>query len=561
MLAPILLLGLLLAAPAPHGGHFIPPAPDPGTPEPMTGILGHPGLGPSLTWDPVRWEWWFHFNQDALLDLRLRLPARAVTAGMTWTPVTADDRGSTLVPLLVDCLRDKPAAGLVQMRVNPRDVRAAAVVALGRLQRPDAVPFIEQVLEADPDLFVRTQAVLALGFSGSPQAVETLVRIFRDPQEDRQMRTYAAAGLGLVGNAQAVDVLRAALAEKALEAEGNQMRLAVLHAAAVCGDAGLLGAVTALVPTSVVRRDPALRAMVGYALGRLGDASTFEPLLALASDPDTQVRRSAAAGLEALGAAPTAAQLERLLKLQAGEGDVATRRILLRALGRTRTPEARAVLQRTVAEGPFDDRPHAAMGLGLDGHDAGGAPLLAELAGEHEPSRAGSYAIALGLIGTPDARATVAERLLEPVDPLLQSNLALAAGLLQPDDPRVAARLEQLARESADVEVMRSAVIGLGLLGRRDTLAQLAGELPRLPRLMARATLAHALGLVGDRRLIEPLMALARDTTQHAYVRAYALQALGELCDPRDVSPLWRLSAHVEGHLDTGFTQELYFAL
>lgn len=561
MLASVLALGLLLAAPAPHGGHFIPPAPDPGTPEPVNGILGHPGLGPSLTWDPSRWEWWFHFNQSALLDLRLRLPARAVTAGSTWWPVTDADRGSTVVPLLVDCLRDKPAAGLVQMRVNPRDVRAAAVVALGRLQRSDAVPFIEQVLESDADLFVRTQAVLALGFSGSPQAVEALARIFRDPQQPTQMRTYAAAGLGLVANLQALDVLRAALGEKALQAEGNQMRLAILHAAGVSGDAGLLGALDALLPSDLVRRDAAVRAMLAYALGRLGDATTRDALLALASDADTQVRRSAAAGLEALVAAASSQQVERLLQLEQREGDVVTRRGLLRALGGTRTAEARARLQLAVADGPFDDRPHAAMGLALDGHHADASALLAVLADEHEPSRTGACAIALGLIGSPEARAPVAERLLQPLDPLVLSNLCLAAGLLQPDDPRVPARLEQLARESPDVEVMRSAVIGLGLLGRRDTLAALAAELPDLRRLMARASLAHALGLVGDRRLIEPLMQLARDTRQHAYVRAYALQALGELCDPRDESPLGRLSAHVEGHLDTGFTMELYFAL
>ncbi len=557
----VLLLALPLLLPALHGGHFLPPAPDPGSPPEVAGILGQPGLGPTMPFDPERWEWWFDFDQEALLELRARLPGRAAAAGATFVPVTADDRGSLVIPLLVDCLRDKPASGLVQLRANPRDVRAAAVVALGRLQRADTVRFIEEVLENDPDRFVRTQAVLALGFSGNPQAVETLVRVFRDEGQGVELRTFAAAGLALVGDPQAVDVLRAALSEKALDDVNNQMRSAVLFAGGVCGDAALLAGLQALPATYLVRRDPAVRAMTGWSLGRLGDAAALTGLLELLEDADNQVRRSAAAGLEALGARPDQAQAAGLVGLVADERDSAARRILLRALGRARTDAGRAFLRGHVVEGPFDDRPHAAMGLALDGDAGNAVALLAALDDEHEASHVGAFAVALGLLGAPEARAPLAQRLLDEKDPLLLSNLALAVGLAQPDGAELPARLDALARDATDVEVVRSAVIGLGLLGRREQLAALARDLPAMRRLMTRAALAHSLGLVGDRSLIEPLAALARDPAQHAYVRAYALQALGELCDPRDISPCWRLSAHVEGHLDTGFVSELYFAL
>jgi len=83
----------------------------------------------------------------------------------------------------------------------------------------------------------------------------------------------------------------------------------------------------------------------------------------------------------------------------------------------------------------------------------------------------------------------------------------------------------------------------------------------KLPGAVHRAAVLHGLGLVGDRSTLEPLMAMARDETQPAYVRAYAIQALGELADPRQLSPCWRLSADVEMNLDVGFLFELYRVL
>jgi cellulose synthase operon protein C len=559
MIEMALLLPLLLAPP--HGGQYIPPAPDPATPTAVEGIVAQPGLGPQLVFDAARWEWWFDFNQEPLLDLRTRLPGRAASAGARFEPVTADDRGSVVLPLLLESLRDQPATGLVQARTVTRDVRAAAVLSLGRLQRAEAVPYIELVLEGDPDLFVRTQAVLALGFSGSPQAVETLVRLFRDEKQGEEIRTYAVVSLALIGNAQALDVLRAALAEKALADLNNQLRGAVIYAAGVSGDAALGDALRALPGTYFFGKEPDVRALLAGALGRLGEAASVAPLLELLGDSDNQVRRSAAAGFEALTGVLAPEDVEKLIAHAGEENDAPTRRVLLRALGAARAPAAREYLQAQLTEGSFDDQPHVALGLALDAHFSNGPVLLASLEKAREASHIGALALALGLLDAPDAIAPVTARLLEAKDPLLQPNLALAVGLLDPDQSELAAHLETLARTSADVEVVRSSVIALGLLGERERLAAVAAAIPQVGGLVRRAAMAHALGLVGDRNLITPLAALARDDGQQPYVRAYALQALGELCDPREISPCWRLSAHAEMHLEVGFVFELYRVL
>ena len=552
----LLLPGLLLA---PHGGQYIPPVPDPGVPPPVEGVVAEPGLGPQIPFDATRWEWWFDFNQEGFLDLRNRLPLRATTAGETWEAPTADDRRQ-LLAVFVDALRDKPHTQEAGMRTNPRDVRAAAVLSLGRLQLADAVPHIELTLERDADLFVRTQALLALGFSESATAMETLVRIFRDTDQGAELRTYAVTSLGLVASAQSVDVLRSALAEKELAGLNNQLRDGVLFAAGVCGDPSLGDALTALTSTHFYGRENDVRALTAFALGRLANPASAPMLLDLLKDSDNQTRRSAATALESLRAPLDKAQVELLVARLKGEGDSSTRHTLLRALGRTRSDAGRAFLHAALTSSRTDDRPHVAMALVIDGHFSNAAPLLAALKDEHEASQEGAYALALGLLGSPDAIAPITERLLAAKDPLLQANLLLAIGLLDPGEPALSTRCEELARGSADVEVVRCAVIALGLLGDRARLVKLAADAPKLPGVVHRAALVFALGIVGDASLLEPLASIATDSSQPVYVRAYALQALGEIADPRPISPVSRLSGNVDMSLDVGFLFELYRA-
>jgi HEAT repeat protein len=199
----MLFLLLALAGPLPHGGQYQPPAPDHSVTPEVQGIVAQPGLGPELVFEPSRWEWWFDFNQEMLLRLRERLAHSAAAAASTpFHPVSDDLRTAVVLPALVDAVRpEPPTVSGIRRNPNPRDVRSAAVLALGHLNRPEAVPYIELVAENDPDLFVRTQAVLALGFSGSPNAAEALSRLYRNADKDPEVRTYAAAGLGLIGNA------------------------------------------------------------------------------------------------------------------------------------------------------------------------------------------------------------------------------------------------------------------------------------------------------------------------------------------------------------------------
>jgi HEAT repeat protein len=556
LLAPLLLW-------APHGGQYLPPAPDHGTDPIIANIVSQPGLGPELEFTAGRWEWWLDFNAEPLLDLRRRLAVRAQAVGSyPWRGLTKTDRGSVVLPALVDALRKQPArSGGVRRHFNNRDVRAAAVLALGRLQIAEAVPFIEYVIDEDPDLFVRTQAVLALGFSDSSSAVETLVHLFHDEKQGEEIRSYAVVGLGLIGNPQAVDELAGAVAEKPLKQQGNQLRAAILYAAGLAGHPSLAARLRALSGTWLFKKEASVRALVATALGRIDDPASIPFLIEQLRDADNQVRRSAAAALEGSSAQLDDASVARLISHFEADADAPARYNLLRALGNARLDGSREFLRDTLRTATYSFRPHVALALAIDGDPGNAAFLLAALEQENEQSAQSALIISLGILGARSATEPLLELFREKRDPALLGYLCLALGLINPPQTDFAELVDEIIRESNSVELLRSATIAIGLLGDRQRVADLTAALPQIGGTIRRASLVHGLGLVGDRSTIPALIKLLDDPSQPSYVRAYALQALGELSDPRELSPAWRLSSHVEMNHDVGFLFEMYRVL
>lgn len=562
----LLLLSTCLLA-APHGGRFQAPivpdgeaeAPTPDSLPDSTTTL--PGYGPPLEVETARWEWWFEYHHEDLLDLKRLMPMRA--DDRPFAPVADRDRTKTLLPLFVDSLRrDSTAVGRVRPERNPRDVRAAAVMALGRLNSAEAVPYIELVIDQDPDLFVRTEAILALGVSGQPSAVETLVRIFRDEDESTELRCYAAAALGLIDDSHAIEVLGKALEPDALASLGlNQLRISIVHAAGVTGSPRLGDIVREVLGATVGRNEYAVRALAARALGSIDDLENIEPLLELLGDPDNQVRRSAS--MAAIGLAPRMLpeDVERLVARFRDVTDLPSRLNLARALGPTESDAAREVLIDSLKATNLLVRANAALGLALDEDGDHVDRVLAAFRSSPEPTLKGSYALALGLMEADAAADALSAALVETADPQVVPYLMLGLGLIGPDLDGLVARVERIVDQSHDVEVQRWGVVTLGLLGARGTLDELSANVAEVPSLIDRATQVHALGIVGDREQLDDLVAVAEDETQAAFVRAYALLALGELGDPRPLTPVARLARHAELSLDVGFLLEMYRSL
>jgi HEAT repeat protein len=96
---------------------------------------------------------------------------------------------------------------------NPStELKDSAIIALSHLGNPAAIPLICS-FRSDPDSEIRLSVAHALGlpFANDPQAVDVLLELMHD--EDEQVRDWATFGLGVLGDADS-PTIREALLER-----------------------------------------------------------------------------------------------------------------------------------------------------------------------------------------------------------------------------------------------------------------------------------------------------------------------------------------------------------
>ncbi len=202
--------------------------------------------------------------------------------------------------------------------------------------------------------------------------------------------------------------------------------------------------------------------------------------------------------------------------------------------------ETRSHLLARLARGDVEERPWAGLALGLQVHQS---PKLSA--------------------APADVALAVRTALAQATSPMETSGLCLALGLMR--DTSSSDALGKLVRTSGSDLVRGYAALGLGLQGARDQgdevqsaladsgrrpflLEQLALSLAllespqTLPRLIdhladarsldGRTAILSALGRVGDRRALAPLLATATRGSTVAQTRAQALAALGRVAEP-----------------------------
>jgi len=144
----------------------------------------------------------------------------------------------------------------------------------------------------------------------------------------------------------------------------------------------------------------------------------------------------------------------------------------------------------------------------------------------------GAYAIAVGMLGDPEAREPAREQLERTDDDLARGYVCVALGLL--DDVQSIGELQELAEGSRyRPELLRRVAIGLGLLGDKSAVHSLVRMLRDAGSYASHASLASALALIGDARSVDPLLDVLRDASLTESARSFAAVAVGGVCDRR----------------------------
>lgn len=370
-------------------------------------------------------------------------------------------------------------------KMSTRDVKVAALIAMGLVPMDDIDVAVEGRRELDPTLSRRHQLRYLLEFFQDERGQSHLVR--------------AHAPRALARLAQDADPeLRAEIAEVLMRCVGRK------------------GA----------SKQKEIRNGATLALGRLGDADgdeldarIRESLQAAAKDPDQQSKRFALIAL-----AQTAGRRGR------DEGPFEA------------TPEVRSYLLKKLASGHTQEKPWAALALGVLGHalaEAGQSPLAdasralrSEISPRLAAQNQGAYAIGAGLRRDLEAADAVRELFLSGGDDDARGYCAIGLGLMD-DRSSIEAISAVVAKSKYRPELLRHAAIALGLLGDKSTVPQLITMLEEAQSLASQAACASALGFIGDARSVDPLVDMLKDEEQRftQRARAFAAVALGLVAD------------------------------
>jgi HEAT repeat protein len=581
---------LLLATSLPaHGGLYRGPGSPTGPGGPTTPSTGSPttGAGPTIP-DEASWQQWWEFNKDPFVQQDTTGSSVPTTGsddyylGPDWARLRIDtlaptdaDRRNRIVPTLV---------AMMDAERN-RDIQTACLMALGKMNSEapgvDLVAVLAERLTRD-DQEVRDTAALALGVSGRPAALPLLLALQADGSDGRKlcardsvgdrMRAFAAYGLGFAARGsrdttqrqQVHDALWHVVRDPAVVS--RDLRIASISALGLLCDPAQpghrrLASVTAdellawfAAPRG--RGDEAILAHAPIAIGRLlGRGAShqhqackeqFLATLQAKERRSNEVLRSAAIALGMLSEPaerlPADAATAHGLQQYYDKGvDRHTRYFAAIALGRIGGAANRAWLLRTYQRANrFLDRPWIALALGLIAAEAAtreavdvvfAEMLIEDLQQPGHPMAQAGLAVALGMTRHAPG-TTLLKRMLQEHEHDEQYAGYLCVGLAMLGDRTATPQLtELLARSRRRPFLLQQAAVALGRLGDRDANDHLIGMMRASESVVVLAALANAIGLIGDRRAIAPLLELAQDPERTRLARAFVAAALGGIGD------------------------------
>jgi len=422
----------------------------------------------------------------------------------------------------------------------------------------EAAPKPATLLEGlkSPDAIHRYISAGLLERYPNRKAVKPLLAILRNPEEDGQVRIAAAGALAKIDKARTIkaisDLIKdategradwACIVLQSMGPEGVEPLIAFVSAPGrdkfslflplpLLGDTHDPRALEPLVALlESPDRDENVRTTAVSALGKLGDKRAFEPLLRAAQSKDKSLQVEAIVALGKL-------RDERAYKPLVAIAQDKTQPDMVRgsameALGKLGDKAAYPLLLQMLKDKSLSGstRGHAADGLGHLGDERAFEPLQALVQDEKQERVLRAYATtAMMRLKDPRVTKTLVSLLGTGEFTMLRYSIVGDWGRLH--DKRAIPHLKAIVTAKKPLAI--AAVCALHQIGAKEAFdLAMAMFTDKHSDGYQSASLADVFGKLKDKRAVEPLMAVVRDTKADLDDRRWATMALGELGDPR----------------------------
>ena len=325
-----------------------------------------------------------------------------------------------------------------QLRAEDLEIRQAAVMALGRIGDPAAVPALIEVLQNEPELTVLTAGAMAK--IGDLGPFETLMAMLG--HEEAAVRRAVISALNSMGHPDMPDRIRTLLADPDPKVRESAVRIAGYFSYPQCGERFLERT-----------RDPEedIRRAAVECLPYLDDHRAFSHLVHALLDDSPRVRAAAAKALSHVEGGEALPHLLKALKDEAPW----VRFYAVRSTGGHRLKEASEALRDLITHDPAQHvRIEAIKAVSeMGGKDT--VSLLNPLVKDPDTDIARAAIRGLGMMDHPDAVAPLFEA-LRSTDPELR--VAALHALGESRGPEVPEKLQWVAATDRDEKVVAAAM-------------------------------------------------------------------------------------------------------
>jgi len=443
--------------------------------------------------------------------------------------VLGNQRDSRATAPLVAMLQDKSETAY--------DTKTAAAAALGELGDPAAGGPLLEALK-DPNPYLRRMVAISLGKLKVPEALEPLIAQL-EAMDAPPGSDGAAIGLGFLGRPEAVEPLL-----RAMKRANVQLRRSAVQSLGLLRDARALEPLTTAATEDT---DPQTRLLAIGALGNLGDSRAAASLTRLANDTDPPTRLAAATSLCQLGDPAGLDFLAKMLSDEQPNFQYAAAAVIVRIEG----PRAIGILMEAATNGSAQICQLVTNLLVLR-EDVSADEWLKGIAAEGNERWFLRMRSAEALAKLKEPRA------IEPTIALLEDNnfqlrLVAADALRQIGDGRAVMPLAKSAAVYGYSEQRDGFLAALIEIGKRGGAMPAFLEAlkpppppppPEDPKAgevlevfttcpTAQPLIAQALGEIGDKEAVDPLIARLSDPASSSELCEKAAEALGRLGDAR----------------------------